>query len=174
MVGTWWPPPLPSPSSVSVAHTPSAPSSIHCSGNSRRRAARCRWCFRWRDFCISLWEFSAAPGRPLGRAAALQVGMLMVGSAFARRHGAHLDAGVRGLRTRDGTRRGILLCTCSRRGAALVRQAPRICVRLGGKRDRRRHLGHAAAGGAGDALGWRDAYGLSAFSPRWQAWGWRC
>ena len=70
--------------------------------------------------------------------------------ACRRKRGAQPDRGLRGLWPRCRTWRRLRLCPSRWRGAAMVRAAARPCLRIGGKRDRRRYARDAAAGNTAD------------------------
>ena len=79
------------------------------------------------------------------------VGMLLIGLGLAAAScRAQPGRGLRRLRAGRRTRRRLRLCSRGRRGAALVRPAPRLCLRPCRQRHRRRHAGDAAARHAPD------------------------
>jgi Major Facilitator Superfamily len=75
------------------------------------------------------------------------IGMLVTGIGLALASTARiLTEGLSGLRHRRRGRGRLRLRSVPGRGAALVHQTPRVCVRFRGQRDRRRHTRHASAG----------------------------
>ena len=78
-------------------------------------------------------------------------GMILTGLGLAAASaGAQSSGSLRRLWTRGRAWRRLRLCSRHRRGAAMVRPAPRLCLRSRRQRHRRRYAGDAATGLAPD------------------------
>ena len=92
--------------------------------------------------------FRLAPAR--GRRHDLLTGLGLAAASMAR----SLIESLCRLRARRWSRCRLRLCAGDRRGAAMVRPPPRLCLRPCGQRHRRRHAGDATAGDLADRKFW--------------------